>query len=80
MISYTSILEYRKLYPNDICVYNEPGNGILISNRTTGASFISPDGESDETFLDRISRSKEENKNLFYDEWEKFEYEEGMIY
>lgn len=80
MISYASVLEYRRIYPDDICAYNEPGNGVIISNKTTGLSFISPDSESDDTFLDRIARCGKENKNLFYEEWNTFENENGMIY
>lgn len=80
MISYSSILKYRDLYPNDFCAYGEPSDNVLISNNETGESFVSPSDETDEVFLDRINRCKESNKNLFYDEWEKFEYKEGIIY
>ena len=80
MISYASIQKYRKLYPNDICAYSEPGDSVLISNKDTGDSFISPDDETDDIFLERIEKSSEIGKNLFYEEWKRFEYEKESIY
>lgn len=80
MISYSCILKYRELYPNDYCAYSEPSDNVLVSNKKTGNSFISSHEETDEIFLDRIERSKKTGENLFYKEWTRFEYKKDLIY
>lgn len=81
MISYESIKQYRKVFPNDSCAYDAVGYGeVIITNGNTGESFRSNSAETDEVFLDRIKRSVEQNQNLFYDEWSPMVYNEGCIY
>lgn len=79
MISYSCILKYREAYPDDYCAYGEPSDNVLICNNAD-ISVVSPPDETDEAFMDRLSRSKKSGENLFYKEWERFEYEEGKKY
>lgn len=39
--------------------------------RGDSTEYIMPLDESDEVFLDRIERSKQAGRNLFFEEWEK---------
>lgn len=79
-LSSKSIFEYRKNFPSDSCFFNEPGSGILIESKSKQKAFISPPDETDEIFLNRLIRCKETGRNLFYEEWETFEYISGYIY
>ena len=80
MISYSCILKYRDAYPNDYCAYVEPSDNVLVCDNNNAISVVSPPDETDEAFMDRLSRSKKAGENLFYKEWKTFEYEKGMIY
>lgn len=80
MISASCIFKYRKQYPNDYCSVFEPSSKIMISENGSGQTYISPTAEDDETFLDRLERSKSIGKNLFYEEWDKFEVDNSVVY
>lgn len=81
MISYESIKQYREAFPDDSCAYDAVGYGeVIITSGNTGKAFRSDLTETDEVFLDRIKRSIEQAKNLFYDEWSPLVYKEGCIY
>lgn len=81
MISYESIKQYRKSFPKDSCAYDAAGYGeVLVTNGDTGASFRSELNETDELFIDRIKRSIEQGKNLFYEEWNPLVCKEGCLY
>lgn len=80
MLSSKSIFEYRKQFPMDSCFFNEPGSGVLIESKSKQKAFISPADETDEMFLDRLTRSKKVGRNLFYEEWETFEYNSDYVY
>lgn len=78
MISASCVFEYRKQYPDDRCFFSEPGSFVIIENK--GQNFINPPDEDDKTFIERLEKSKKHNHNYFYDEWNIFQYENGMIY
>ena len=69
MINYSCIKKYREQYPNDICAFSEPGPGVMITSKVNRKSFISPADETEESFLERLKRSIEDNHNYFYDDW-----------
>ncbi len=77
MLTSKSVFAYRKQFPDDNCFFSEPGSGILIENKEE--AFISPFDETDEVFFDRLVRSKEIGRNLFYEEWNTFEYAPDCI-
>ena len=47
---------------------------------TDGRMYMIPDSETDETFIDRIRRSKEAGRNLFYEEFEEFNPHELLLW
>lgn len=80
MLSTKVIFEYRKEFPNDRCFFCESGTGVFIDSKSEEKTFISPFDETDEIFIDRIKRSKEVGRNLFYEEWNTFEYNPDYVY
>lgn len=78
MLSTKCVFEYRNQFPSDKCYFGEPGSQILIENGET--AFISPFNETDKIFFDRLKRSREVGRNLFYEEWDIFEYDSNYIY
>lgn len=76
MISYKCIEAYRKQYPKDGCWTDECWGDAIVEREIDEKSFYNPKGESDEVFMDRLNRSREVGRNLFYEEWEEFDYPE----
>lgn len=69
---------YREQYPGDDCAIDEGLCDVIISRGTDEKTFFNPNGESTEAFMDRLKRSHEAGRNLFYEEWEEYEYPEGV--
>ncbi len=44
-------------------------DALVTTNPETGKTYICPMLETDEVFLDRIERSKQAGRNLFFEEW-----------
>ena len=74
-------LAYLKQYPGEECAFGEPANNVLIAkSEDSDICVIEPKGETVEAFMNRLKRSKEEGRNLFYEEWPTFKYEDGVAY
>ena len=69
---------YRDQYPEDSCGFLVPGCCFKIENEDT--MYIQLENETDELFKDRLERSKMAGRNLFYEEWETFEYDDDCVY
>lgn len=69
---------YWEQYPEESCVRGEPGDELIVSVNET--DYIQPNNETNEMFMNRLERSKERGKNLFAEEWERFEYDPGCDY
>ena len=80
MLTEKSLFEYRKQYPEDKCYFVEPGCQLLIENKVENLFVISPINETDEKFFDRLSRSRKIGYNLFYEEFEPYEFDEKFVY
>ena len=75
------MLRYGKQYPKDDCGYEMNTNELVsLANENDEMVIQKDENETDKIFMDRLKRSKECGRNLFYEEWEPFEYEEGLIY
>lgn len=48
------------------------GGPWILSRASDKQKFTVPAAETDETFADRIKRSKKAGRNLFYEEFEEF--------
>lgn len=79
MISFECMDAYRKQYPQDECAPEEPGD-VMITRSFDRQSFVPPKDETNEIFMDRLERSKKADRNLFYEEWKPFEYEDDCDY
>lgn len=80
MLTEKNVYAYRKYFDTDNCAFAEPGNQIMIFNEKTNTYHVSPPKETNETFMNRLERCKEEQRNLFLDEWQPFNYEDGKLY
>lgn len=58
---------YWKQYPKGTCSRGEPGEAVFVSAK--GKTYIQPDDETEDSFLDRLKRSKDQGENLFFSEW-----------
>ncbi len=73
--------QYYDTYPeDDIGIEENSGGRISIYSPNTGKNYLQPRNETEETFIDRIERSRQTGRNLFYEEWETFEYEDDCYY
>ncbi|MBQ8687964.1 MAG: hypothetical protein IJ512_05395 [Ruminococcus sp.] len=79
MLSEKCINAYRAQYPEDDCGYDESTGDIMIES-TDGKLFCPSADETDESFLERLSRSSAAGRNLFYKEWRSFEYQPECEY
>lgn len=80
MIHEESMYKYREQYPEEECFFWEPSCNLCIVN-ADGEERLSPTYETDEEFLDRLERSKQAGRNLFYEEWTTVpEYRPGAKY
>lgn len=64
----------------DLGGFEESTGTIMLSRPTDGQLFVPPEGETDKEFAERLKRSKEAGRNLFYEEWVPFSYEEDADY
>lgn len=58
--------------------YAEPG-GELIIELPDERCFVAPDGETEANILDLLERSLKSGHNLFAEEWEPYEFDEGLV-
>lgn len=79
MLTEKSVYAYRDLFGTKDCAFAEPGNQIAVSD-VNGKCYISPFHETDEQFADRLERCKQTGRNLFFEEWDEFKYQENCLY
>lgn len=65
IISKESIKAYRKQFTDSACGYSIPNGCLRVDDLKNGRTYIAPDNETEELFLDRLERSKKEGRNLF---------------
>lgn len=81
MISKKCIAAYWQQYPDGAIGYKEPGTKLSVEENETLKAYVAPENETDDVFMDRLRRSKESGRNLFFEEWEEDnEYRKGVIY
>ena len=77
MISITVWKQYKAEFPSDHISYTALDDIVRIQHGKE--SWIEPEGETEDTFLDRIVRSKKTGRNLFCEEWDKEEWDEDWL-
>lgn len=80
MLTSKCVWAYREQFDTNKCMFAEPGNEIMVINPDTGKYHISPYNETEEEFMDRLERSKRENRNLYFEEWDEFIMLPGVMY
>ena len=79
-LSHNCLIAYHKQFPKGDCGFDDPSGKVGITDPKNDTYYLQPDGETDESFMDRLERSKKAERNLFYKEWKPFEYEQGCDY
>ncbi len=69
MISDRLRLKYEEMFYPAEMYGSYIDNALVTTNPETGKHYICPLDETDEIFLDRIERSKQAGRNLFFVEW-----------
>ena len=69
MISNTARREYQAVFAPVRLRGSYIYDALVTTNPETGKHYICPLGETDEIFIDRIERSKQAGRNLFFEEW-----------
>lgn len=80
MLTSKCVWAYREQFDTKKCVFAEPSSHIMVLNPDTGKYYISPYNETEEECMDRLERSKRENRNLFFEEWDEFIMIPGVLY
>jgi hypothetical protein len=78
-LSVKCILAYRDQF-DDNCFFAEPSDLIMVEDPQTKKYYISTYTETEEEFMDRLKRSQEAQRNLFFEEWEEHRIVPGMMY
>lgn len=80
MLTSKCVWAYREQFGTNECAFAEPSCSIMVLNPDTMKYHISPYNETEEEFMDRLERSKRENRNLFFEEWDEFIMIPGVMY
>ena len=77
-----AVQEHDSVFGNTVMVgYHFCYGRMGLDNNTTDEFFKCPDTETTQQFDDRIARSIEAGRNLFFEEWEKLpHYREDATY
>lgn len=63
------ITAYEEAFPESkFCFFSPCGNAAVIDFENN-REYVMPDEETEESFMDRITRSQEAGRNLFFEEW-----------
>ena len=74
MVNESLIEDYREAFNGAPIGFEEPNGELTVSDCEHDKMYVAPAGETDESFLDRINRSKESGRNLFFEEWPIYVY------
>ena len=63
----------------DCQLFHAETSGELIIELPDERCFVAPGGETEANILDLLERSLQCGHNLFAEEWEPYEYDEGLV-
>lgn len=72
MLTSECVWAYREQFNSNECIFAEPSNNIMITDKDSNKSYISPHDETEKIFMDRLVRCEREQRNLFFEEWEEY--------
>ena len=65
----SDFMAYDETFPDSKLCIHAPDGDIVAVDYANGQDHVMPEDETDEAFYDRISRSKQCGRNLFFEEW-----------
>lgn len=69
------ICAYEEAFPNSKVCFLMPSGDLSVVDFSSNREYRMPEDESEETFMDRIRRSQEQGRNLFFEEWPQYFHE-----
>ena len=69
------ICAYEEAFPNSKVCFLMPSGDLSVVDFNSNREYRMPEEETEETFMDRIRRSQEQGRNLFFEEWPPFVHE-----
>ena len=63
------IMAYEEVFPESKLCFLSPSGDMTAVDLEKNKEFVMPFDETEEVFMDRIRRSKEQGRNLFFEEW-----------
>ena len=82
MVNLNMFDDYQEAFPESKMAALEPSGEVVAIDYANGTKHLMPDEETNVTFYDRIRRSQECGRNLFFEEWPVYEpeYSPDIIY
>ena len=66
---------YEEAFPESKLCILSPSGDMTAVDLENNKEYVKPFDETEEVFMDRIRRSKEQGRNLFFEEWPLFVHE-----
>ena len=63
------IIAYEEAFPESKLCFLSPSGNVAVVDFANNEEYVMPDEETEESFMDRIRRSQEAGRNLFFEEW-----------
>lgn len=73
--------EHEDIFGKSGCGYEMClGDRIVVTDYAANKRYVAPDRETPARFIDRIQRSIQAGRNLFFEEWESVEIDTNLLY
>ena len=69
------IIAYQEAFPESKLCFLSPSGDMTAVDLENNKEYVKPFDETEEVFMDRIRRSKDRGRNLFFEEWPLFVHE-----
>ena len=66
---------YEEAFPESKLCFLSPSGDMTAVDLEKDIEYVKPFDETEEVFMDRIRRSKEQGRNLFFEEWPQYVHE-----
>ena len=71
----TMMNAYEEAFPESKLCFLSPGGDATAVDLENEKEYVMPFDETEEVFMDRIKRSQQAGRNLFFEEWKPLEHE-----
>ncbi len=69
------ISAYEEAFPNSKVCFLMPSGDLSVVDFDNNREYRMPEDETEDIFMDRIRRSQEKGRNLFFEEWPLYVHE-----